>query len=491
MYKNQLQELAQRSCFNLPSYACVREGPDHAPRFKATVTFNGESFESPTFCSTLRQAEHAAAEVALNTLSKRGPTQSLAARILDETGVCKNLLQESAQRAGITLPTYITVRSGPGHLPIFTSTVKIAGLSVTGESTKTKKQAEKNAAMAAWDALKQLVAQGGSSSQFSESYANEEQEQLIIARALTSAPTDDKNISVPASQLVHQSSNSESEPRYVEPTSSRIRINRLTESSGAKRAPYDASSSSQSEPRYAGPTASRNRIIPSMESSGRTCTVEPAPCSSTAQFPMNMMVDPSSGQACVPFHQQGKAWVKSGLSSHTVIPHSEQRATGLVANASPSPSISNTASRIAAHVGHTVRQMPIELSTSSLQPAIEQHTGLLSREEDQNDMDEWFETTTSFICTEGYDFNSTDSGLPLQMSYNHMVSMHPDQVMKIEAQYPATTVFEAATCLAPPVRVRQMVPVCSSPLQTSGYEEQKSESKEDTGTWQSLDQLRL
>lgn len=82
MYKNQLQELAQRSCFNLPSYACIREGPDHAPRFKATVNFNGEIFESPTFCSTLRQAEHAAAEVALNTLSKRGPSRSLAAKVL-------------------------------------------------------------------------------------------------------------------------------------------------------------------------------------------------------------------------------------------------------------------------------------------------------------------------------------------------------------------------------------------------------------------------
>jgi hypothetical protein len=82
MYKNQLQELAQRSCFNLPSYACVREGPDHAPRFKATVNFNGETFESPTFCSTLRQAEHAAAEVALNELSKRGPSSSLAAKVL-------------------------------------------------------------------------------------------------------------------------------------------------------------------------------------------------------------------------------------------------------------------------------------------------------------------------------------------------------------------------------------------------------------------------
>jgi len=82
MYKNQLQELAQRSCFNLPSYTCIREGPDHAPRFKATVNFNGEIFESPQYCSTLRQAEHSAAEVALSSLSHRGPSHSLAAKIL-------------------------------------------------------------------------------------------------------------------------------------------------------------------------------------------------------------------------------------------------------------------------------------------------------------------------------------------------------------------------------------------------------------------------
>lgn len=82
MYKNQLQELAQRSCFNLPSYTCIREGPDHAPRFKAVVNFNGETFDSPHYFSTLRQAEHAAAEVALNSLSTRGPSHSLAARIL-------------------------------------------------------------------------------------------------------------------------------------------------------------------------------------------------------------------------------------------------------------------------------------------------------------------------------------------------------------------------------------------------------------------------
>lgn len=157
MYKNQLQELAQRSCFNLPSYSCIREGPDHAPRFKATVTFNGEVFESPGYHTTLRQAEHAAAEVALSTLSRRGPTQSLAARILDETGVCKNLLQETAQRAGVSLPVYTTIRSGPKHLPLFNCMVEVGGRSFVGEPAKTKKQAEKNAALAAWSALKHLT----------------------------------------------------------------------------------------------------------------------------------------------------------------------------------------------------------------------------------------------------------------------------------------------------------------------------------------------
>ncbi|KAI8524022.1 hypothetical protein RHMOL_Rhmol13G0117200 [Rhododendron molle] len=182
MYKNQLQELAQRSCFNLPSYTCTREGPDHAPRFKSTVNFNGETFESPHYFSTLRQAEHAAAEVALNSLSNRGPSHSLAARILDETGVYKNLLQEIAQRVGAPLPQYTTFRSGLGHQPIFTGMVELAGIRFTGETAKNKKQAEKNAAMAAWTSLKQLAQQDATSS--SETENNDELEQIKIARAL-------------------------------------------------------------------------------------------------------------------------------------------------------------------------------------------------------------------------------------------------------------------------------------------------------------------
>ncbi|CAM0956769.1 unnamed protein product [Alopecurus aequalis] len=182
MYKNQLQELAQRSCFNLPAYTCLREGPDHAPRFKAAVTFNGEQFESPGFFTTLRQAEHAAAEVALAALARRGPSYSLAARILDETGVYKNLLQEVAQRVGAPLPSYTTERSGLGHLPVFTCTVELAGITFTGDHAKNKKQAEKNAASAAWSSLKQLARQEANSTNESEN--NDEQEQIRIARAL-------------------------------------------------------------------------------------------------------------------------------------------------------------------------------------------------------------------------------------------------------------------------------------------------------------------
>ncbi|KAK9283423.1 hypothetical protein L1049_011665 [Liquidambar formosana] len=176
-------ELAQRSCFNLPSYTCIREGPDHAPRFKAAVNFNGETFGSPNYCTTLRQAEHAAAEVALNSLSNRGPSShSLAARIMDETGVYKNLLQEISQRVGASLPIYTTSRSGLGHLPVFTCTVELAGITFTGELAKNKKQAEKNAAMAAWSSLKRLVQRSESLS--SETVDNDEQEHITIARAL-------------------------------------------------------------------------------------------------------------------------------------------------------------------------------------------------------------------------------------------------------------------------------------------------------------------
>ncbi|MED6152144.1 Double-stranded RNA-binding protein [Stylosanthes scabra] len=60
--------------------------------------------------------------------------------------------------------------------------VELAGITFTGEPAKNKKQAEKNAAMAAWSSLKQLAKETASSS--SEPEINDELEQITIARAL-------------------------------------------------------------------------------------------------------------------------------------------------------------------------------------------------------------------------------------------------------------------------------------------------------------------
>lgn len=67
------------------------------------------------------------------------------------------MLQETAHRAGLNLPVYTTIRSGPGHVPVFSCTVELAGLTFAGEPARTKKQAQKNAALAAWSALKRCM----------------------------------------------------------------------------------------------------------------------------------------------------------------------------------------------------------------------------------------------------------------------------------------------------------------------------------------------
>ncbi|XP_057864280.2 uncharacterized protein LOC131072210 isoform X2 [Cryptomeria japonica] len=146
MTKTQLQEFANKGGFDLPCYSSIREGPPHALRFKAAVKFNGETYEGPGFFNTLRQAEHAAATVALKSLLEKGSS-------LDELSMYKNLLQEKAQKEGKALPVYNTTKSGPPHMPVFTCTVKFDGMTFEGKHANTKKQAEKSAAAVAWPAL--------------------------------------------------------------------------------------------------------------------------------------------------------------------------------------------------------------------------------------------------------------------------------------------------------------------------------------------------
>ncbi|KAM5561462.1 double-stranded RNA-binding protein 3-like [Rosa sericea] len=150
MSKNRLQEKAQKSRLKFPLYSYTREGSDHAPRFKATVNFNGIFFDSPIFIfySTLKKAENAAAEVALNTVEKR--RHKAAALVSSENrSACmfKNRLQEKAQKSRLNLPSYSSTRKGPDHAPQFKATVNFNGKTFKSPTFySTLRQAENAAA---------------------------------------------------------------------------------------------------------------------------------------------------------------------------------------------------------------------------------------------------------------------------------------------------------------------------------------------------------
>ncbi|WJX29607.1 HLA class II histocompatibility antigen, DR beta 4 chain [Trifolium repens] len=153
-YKTQLQIYGQKRNLKLPEYSPEWEGPHHAMRFKCKVTIDGQTFESPKFYPTLKEAEHAAAEIALKSLSPTGIQE-------DEIVVYKNLLQELVQKEGFQLPVYTTTKSGEAHKPIFSSQVEIEGKTFTGQESKSKKQAEMSAAKVAYTTLKERKALGG------------------------------------------------------------------------------------------------------------------------------------------------------------------------------------------------------------------------------------------------------------------------------------------------------------------------------------------
>lgn len=147
LYKSRLQNYAQKKNITFPVYSCEMQGPPHARLFKARVTLDGTTFEGPEFCTTLKDAEHAAAKVAFMALSPDGTQEvwflnfmlslfifiSLTSLFLtvcvliQDDCLYKSLLQELAQKKGLLLPVYATNRTGQPHMPCFSSTVEIAG----------------------------------------------------------------------------------------------------------------------------------------------------------------------------------------------------------------------------------------------------------------------------------------------------------------------------------------------------------------------------
>ncbi|XP_050369102.1 double-stranded RNA-binding protein 1-like [Argentina anserina] len=189
MYKSKLQELCHEKKWGLPRYTAIKDGPDHNPCFKACVSVNGFSFDSPVACKSSKQAQNQAAMVAFlhftsppsspvdehctlespkfidSTLKEAENAALDAASMLislpdlfqdEEPGrLYKNLLQELAQGEGFTMPIYTTVNSGASHMPTFSSTVDVEGEKFCGHVGKSKKQAELSAAKTAYTVLKE------------------------------------------------------------------------------------------------------------------------------------------------------------------------------------------------------------------------------------------------------------------------------------------------------------------------------------------------
>ena len=94
-----------------------------------------------------------------------------------ETGLCKNLLQEYAQKMNYAIPLYQCQKDEtPGRVSLFSCTVEIGGIRYIGAAAKTKKEAEIKAARTA------LLAIQSSTSQLSDKSVHKTQLTVIPSK---------------------------------------------------------------------------------------------------------------------------------------------------------------------------------------------------------------------------------------------------------------------------------------------------------------------
>ncbi|XP_071737654.1 double-stranded RNA-binding protein 8-like isoform X2 [Rutidosis leptorrhynchoides] len=150
VFKSRLQEYAQKAGLTTPTYHTIKEGPSHQPVFRSSVVINEKTYDSLTGFLNRKASEQSAAEVALIEISKSGATDIIVSHPIHETGLCKNLLQEYAQKMNYAIPSYVcTSDATKGRDSLFSCTVDIGGIKYIGTAAKTKKEAELKAARTA------------------------------------------------------------------------------------------------------------------------------------------------------------------------------------------------------------------------------------------------------------------------------------------------------------------------------------------------------
>lgn len=70
MYKNRLQEYAQRASLPLPVYHTVSEGYPHDPQFRSTVSVGGKEYNSEITFMHKKEAEQYVAKLALASITE-------------------------------------------------------------------------------------------------------------------------------------------------------------------------------------------------------------------------------------------------------------------------------------------------------------------------------------------------------------------------------------------------------------------------------------
>ncbi|KAF8110075.1 hypothetical protein N665_0088s0086 [Sinapis alba] len=154
VFKSRLQEYAQKHKLPTPLYETIKQGPSHKPFFQSTVTVDDVRYDSLPGFFNRKAAEQSAAEVALQELAKSSELSQCVSPPVHEMGLCKNLLQEYAQKMNYAIPSYqCQKRETLGRAPQFTCTVEIGGIKYTGAATKTKKEAEISAGRTALIAI--------------------------------------------------------------------------------------------------------------------------------------------------------------------------------------------------------------------------------------------------------------------------------------------------------------------------------------------------
>lgn len=151
LYKNMLQELCQKNGYELPVYKTEKvAGPMHPPIFLSTVTVNGTEFTAMQTFNAIKPAEHAAAKLALESLSK---CDYLVNVTEGNAGLMKTRFNQHCQKVYRKCPKFQTTSVGSQTAPKFLSTVEINGEHYSGEPQRTKRMAEGSAASVAMAAV--------------------------------------------------------------------------------------------------------------------------------------------------------------------------------------------------------------------------------------------------------------------------------------------------------------------------------------------------